>query len=74
MALLTMILFNDCYMFRPTYGTSSGSLILLLNCPNMDLYQCYSSQFIQYMEPSRSYKNVSNFKIFQKLKLKFKII
>jgi hypothetical protein len=46
--LLTLVLFDRCYKFRSTFGIflkqSHLIRLLLLNCPNMDPYYCYSSQ------------------------------
>jgi hypothetical protein len=48
--VVTLILFSVSYMFRSTFGSSSGSFLntcSLLNFPNMDPYQCYfKNQFI----------------------------
>jgi hypothetical protein len=46
--LLTLVLFDSCYMFLPTLGTifrqSHQIRLMLLSCPNGDPYFCYSSQ------------------------------
>jgi hypothetical protein len=43
--LLTLFLFDICYIVQCTYGTtfrqSHEIYLLLLNCPNMDPYWCY---------------------------------
>jgi hypothetical protein len=71
--MVTLRLFDSCYMLRSAYGTifkqSHQICLLLLNWHNVDPWLI---TVIQYMQPSRSCKNFSNFKIFQNLKL-FKI-
>jgi hypothetical protein len=46
--LLSLVSFDSCPMFRPTFRTifrqSHRILLLLINCPNMDPYYCYTSQ------------------------------